>query len=158
MGTQVWRPRREPGWRSAEAARRPCAEWRRESGKLGTLEPHSTARGSPGDSEGWFGERRAWLEPERLGWSGALQEAEGALRAWKRGRGACSEGASPQVTGLLCGAGHQVLESGVLPGRATSSCLTAFRPQGALQGSLSESLFMLFFSYPLKISNFPYVL
>lgn len=89
---------------------------------------------------------------------GALQEAEGASRVWKGGRGACSEGGNPQVTGLLCVAGRQVLESGVSPDRATSSCLTAFRHQGALQDSLSESLCMLFFSYPLKISNFPYVL
>ena len=70
-----------------------------------------------------------------------------ALRAWKSGCGACSEGGNPQVMCLLCRAGRPVLESGVLSPRVASSCLTAFGHQGVLQGSL-EGLFMLFFFLP----------
>lgn len=88
---------------------------------------------------------RGGLEHEGRGWSwrdlggqrvvgvrgqeqrGSPAGGGGGLKGVKGGCGACSEGGNPQVTCLLCGAGHQVLESGVLPGLVASSCLTAFR-------------------------------
>lgn len=113
--------------------------------------PQETVRASLGHGgRGWSRRDSGGQEQRRspAGGGGGLEGVEGwpwcLFRGWK-----------PSGHGST---GRQVLESGVLPGRAMSSCLTAFRHRGALQGSLSESLFMLFFSYPLKISNFPYVL